>query len=126
MSLDPAFIQAAHRLKLTRLRPDAASSWATPQVQIVGGSPDHGAAWRCSSSSWVRSTSTSARPRPGWGWRPEKNWVLWVRFLDTGPLTCGRHKSFRVICSGAWSRLAGRPRRRYVGRRRWRVSSQAG
>jgi hypothetical protein len=36
MSVDPAFIQAAHRLKLKTLRPDGASGWTMPANTVAG------------------------------------------------------------------------------------------
>ena len=47
MSLDPAFIRAAHRLKLRTLRPDGASDWASPTLQANGCPADHGGAGPC-------------------------------------------------------------------------------
>ena len=36
MSLDPAFVRAAHRLKLKRLRPDGASDWTVAEPKVLG------------------------------------------------------------------------------------------
>ena len=44
MSLDPAFVRAAHRLKLKRLRPDGASHWTAAEPQRHGCPAGHGRA----------------------------------------------------------------------------------
>ena len=73
MSLDPAFIRAAHRLKLKTLRLDRrlgvgpSGSCSRPAARLAMVGPGPVVSW-----SWVRSTSISARPKPGWAWRPAR------------------------------------------------------